>query len=145
MRLRPPSTPLITVDPYFSVWSPSDVLTDSETVHWTGSPNTILGYAEIDGAKFRFMGKNGKDDKSPVLTQTKKDCDALSTYYTFEGAGIVLKLTFTTPLLLDDLDIMTRPASYLHIDVSSKDGAVHKIKINISVSEEICLDKKGVG
>lgn len=143
MRLRPPSTPLITVDPYFSVWSPSDVLTDSETVHWTGSPNTIVGYAEIDGSQFRFMGKNGKDDKSPVLTQTKKDCDALSTYYTFEGAGIVLKLTFTTPLLLDDLDIMTRPASYLHIDVSSKDGAAHKVKINISVSEEICLDKKG--
>ncbi len=142
MRLRPPSTPLITVDPYFSVWSPADRLTDAATVHWTGSPNTILGYAVIDGASYRFMGKLHRDDNSPVLTQTAFDYDALSTRYTFTGAGVELKLTFTTPVLLDDLAVMTRPVSYLKIDVASADGACHDVQVKIAVSEEICLDKR---
>lgn len=143
MQLRAPSTPLITVDPYFSVWSPADQLTDTVTVHWTGHPNTILGTAEIDGEVYRFMGKLNHRDNSPALTQTHRDCDTFSTTYTFEGAGIALDLTFSTPLLMDDFDLLTRPVSYLKTEVKSIDGASHKVKIKLSVSEEICLNNRG--
>lgn len=143
MRLRPPSTPLITVDPYFSVWSPADKLTDRTTVHWTGKPNTIVGTAEIDGENYRFMGKLHANDNTKTLTQSKFDYNALSTYYTFEGAGIALDLIFTTPLLMDDLALMTRPVSYLKTTVKATDGACHTVKIKIAVSEEICLNYRG--
>ena len=52
MQLRAPAYPLITVDPYFSVWSPSNKLNESNTVHWTNSPNTISGIATVDGKKY---------------------------------------------------------------------------------------------
>lgn len=143
MQLRPPSIPLITIDPYFSVWSPADVLTDSVTVHWTGHPNTIIGTAEIDGETYRFMGRLNRNDNTPTLTQTSRDCDALSTYYTFVGAGIELSLIFTSPLLLDDYDILTRPVSYLKTEVRSADGKAHSVKLKLAVSEEICLNNRG--
>ena len=143
MILRAPSNPLITVDPYFSVWSPTDVLTDSVTVHWTGKPNTLVGTACIDGVAYRFLGKSFHEDDSPVMTQIKKDCNALSTTYLFEAAGVRLTAVFTTPLLLDDLNILSRPVSYLRILAASTDKQNHDINIKIAASEELCLNYRG--
>ena len=139
MILRAPAVPLITVDPYFSVWSNTDRLTDADTVHWTGKPNTICGILEIDGKPYRFMGKGSEEP----LTQTNLDVTTLCTTYTFEGAGIELTAKFFTPLFPDDLDIMTRPVSYLALSVKSVDGVEHTTKVTIAASEELCLNEKG--
>ena len=75
MQMRVPSVPLITVDPYFSVWSPADRLTDTDTVHWTGRPQVLNGYAEIDGIQYRFLGA---DASVPAMEQTGLSVEALS-------------------------------------------------------------------
>ncbi|MCI8388402.1 MAG: DUF4965 domain-containing protein [Clostridiales bacterium] len=139
MILRAPAVPLITVDPYFSVWSNTDKLNDGDTVHWTGKPNTICGVVEVDGKDYCFMGKCGADK----LTQTAVDITALTTTYTFEGAGISLNACFFTPLFPDNLDIMSRPVSYLELSAKSIDGEAHSLKAKIYASEELCLDTKG--
>src|SRR5689334_14649144 len=51
-----PTTPLITCDPYFSVWSTGKKLTDKPTTHWTGKPHRLVGIIAIDGVAHRFLG-----------------------------------------------------------------------------------------
>lgn len=54
--LRLPSVPLVVNDPYFSIWSPFDKLTDGTTRHWTNDEKPILGLLRVDGTAYRFMG-----------------------------------------------------------------------------------------
>ena len=138
MKLRAPSYPLITIDPFFSVWSPADKLTDADTEHWTSRPNVISGIANIDGNDYRFMSKG--DNTIPAMKQISADCTAFSTTYVFEQDGVRLTLIFTSPILMTDLYLLTRPISYLEIKKEIIDHKKHDVKIKVSVAENICTN-----
>lgn len=139
MKMRPPAIPLITVDPYFSIWSPSTKLTDSTPMHWTGSPNTIVGNVNVDGEELRFMGSG----TAPAMRQIYFDMSAMVTDYVFESDKIRLSVSFFSTLFTDDLYRLSRPVSYMTATYSSVDGKSHQVKLTISASEELCINKKG--
>lgn len=139
MALRAPSVPILTVDPYFSVWSASDRLTDSDLVHWTGKPNSIRGTVTVDGAAYGFMGKS----ELPVLEQTALTVSALCTEYIFEGAGIRLCVEFFSTLFCDDLYLLSRPCSYMRVCCDALDGQVHDVRVKVTADETLCTDKAG--
>jgi len=291
---RPPAVPLVTVDPYTSIWSFTDKLNDSPTRHWTGKSQPLNGFVRVDGQAYQFMGTapvsvktilpvalstsyevqltrekpadgwekpgfqptgwqrgqapfgNGQSNPVPPKTQWDReiwyrrtftlgkvnpenlmlyishdddvevflngvkayDCapcfigdyrefaiapeakaalkegqnvmavhcksprggayidaglieeqkievgapvrpaeqqslkvTATSSQYTFKAGPAELTVTFTTPLLLNDLDAMTRPASYITYSVKSTDGKSHAVQVMTSASGLLAVNQ----
>lgn len=141
MTLRAPATPLITVDPYFSIWSMTDKLNESTTKHWTGKDNTLIGILTLDGKDYRFMGSG----EGEILPQESVDINAMNTVYRFGNDKIELTADFLTPLFPDSMYYISRPVSYLSLAYRVRDGKKHKVKVTLLASEELCLNAKGEG
>ena len=138
-QLRPPAVPLVTCDPYFSVWSMADRLTDDLTRHWTGSPNALRGLIRIDGRAYRILGT--EPPGTPALPQVGLRVLPTRTLYDFEGRGIHVTLTFTTALLAGDLDILSRPVTYLTWEVRSVEAKSHAVSLYYDNSAELVVNK----
>jgi hypothetical protein len=134
--MRPPAVPLVAHDPYFSVWSMTDRLNESGTSHWTGKPNSISAAVRIDGRSFRLMGR----DQGQALQQTRVEVLPTRTIYEFAGDGVSVGLTFLTPALPQDLDVLSRPLTYLEFSATSTDGKEHEVAIYFDASSELVVN-----
>jgi hypothetical protein len=136
--LRPPAVPLVAHDPYFSIWSMADQLNAQPTKHWTGTTQSIDSLARIDGKLYRIAGTDPRG--TPALTQKRLQVLPTHTIYDFEGAGIALALTFFTPALPDNLDVLSRPVTYVSWTAHSTDGGGHKVEIYLDASAQIAVN-----
>ena len=138
---RAPATPLIAHDPYFSIWSMTDDLTGSNTEHWTGHPQPITGIARIDGKAYRFMGHDPED--VPSMQQVSSTVTPTHTRYGFRQGGVTLVLTFFTPAMMNDLDVLSRPVTYVSWSVRATDGAMHRVSVLMDVDPAIAVNDRG--
>lgn len=142
---RAPAVPLIAADPFFSVWSNADHLYDSVTHHWTNQRHHLSLTVSIDGKFYRVMGHLNPFGERYMtefepLPQTSVDILPLTTRYTFENEAVRLTLSFMTPLLPDDLMLLSRPVSYLSYRWEALDGKVHDIRMFLDVAAELAVN-----
>ncbi len=137
-KLRPPAVPLVTHDPFTSCWSMADRLNDEWPKHWTRRVHAMFGMIRVDGKAMRFMGHPmGCREEIP---QRSVDVHATRTVYTFSDGKVLLTVTFTSPLLMDDLDLLSRPVSYIDFDVVSADGKPHQVELHFDATAEWAVD-----
>ena len=142
MKLRAPAYPLITIDPYMSVWSMGDRLNAGTVRHWTGRDMPLDGLADIDGETYVFMG-DAERLGLPGMEQTSVEVEAFATRYRFEAGGVELTAEFLSPVLPDDLQLLSRPVSYLRTAVRTTDGGAHRVAVTVRASEAFCLNEPG--
>lgn len=135
---RAASVPLILSDPYFSVWSPADRLTDCDTQSWTGKEQPVRGYVTVGETTFRFMGA---DPLIPALPQTGLEVTATQTTYQFENDWLTLTVRFSTDLDLTQLQKISEPVTVITTSAKTKKSAAGEpVLIKLAFSEELCRD-----
>ena len=143
MKFRAAATPLITVDPFFSVWNCEDTLNAGYTKHWSSNACPILAGVMLDDVFYSVCGVSC--DFTPlkrVLYQTECNVTPLSTYYTFENEHVKLKLCFTTPLLLNKPEILSRPVSYISYEIERKTDIHSRVKFLFGINARACVDNR---
>ncbi len=73
--------------------------------------------------------------------QKSVDVKATQTVYTFTCGTVDLALTFTSPLLMNDLDLMSRPVSYVSFKVRSNNNKTHDTQIYFGASTAIAVNE----
>ncbi|MDR1818525.1 MAG: DUF4965 domain-containing protein, partial [Puniceicoccales bacterium] len=133
--LRLPAVPLVTHDPFFSAWSRTDTLNASWPAHWTGANFGLCVMLAVDGKPYVLCG-DPQEKGVARAEQTAVRVSATRTQYVFNAGGVEAALTFTSPLLIDDLDALSRPATYLHVSAANTTGAAKKLRLYADVTGE---------
>jgi len=114
----------------------ADKLTDHNTRHWTGREQPIYGLARIDGKTWRFMGEDPRE--LPAMEQTSLEVTPTHTIYQFQAGQVSLTVSFFTPAFPKDLDVLSRPVTYL--TVSATGLGSHELSVLIDVDPVIAVN-----
>ncbi|QHS56922.1 DUF4965 domain-containing protein [Mucilaginibacter sp. 14171R-50] len=88
------------------------------------------------------------DELKPVINmdvktakQTGVTINATQTIYTFKCGDADLKLTFTSPLLMDNLNLLSRPVTYITYSVKANNNKAHDVKVYFGASADLARNK----
>ncbi|PVH24633.1 glutaminase family protein [Sphingobacterium corticibacter] len=99
-------------------------LSPEQTAKLTRGEHLIAGYCHNTGGNGFFdvgvvVEKDTPRSFEKTAQQISVDVQAMQTHYTFRCGDVDLKITFTAPLFLDDLNLVARPVNYISYDIKS--------------------------
>ncbi|MDF9831712.1 DUF4965 domain-containing protein [Parabacteroides sp. PF5-6] len=83
-----------------------------------------------------FKKENIGDVFTTKAVQKSATVMPTQTYYTFECGPVELDLVFTSPLLMDDLELMSTPINYISYQVRMTDGKAHDIQMYMDATPQ---------
>ena len=121
-------------------------LSDEVVASLKKGDNLIAGYCynRVGNGLLDFgllVEKESKKYFSNTAVQTSVDVQATQTHYAFTCGGVELNLTFTAPLLMEDLDLVSRPVNYISYGVNSNDGKKHSVQLYFEASPRWAVDQ----
>ncbi len=137
-EFRPPAVPLVVHDPYTSVWSFADTLTEQWCCHWTGHQRTMSGLLHLDGKLYRFIGP--PDLGGEVMKQVVCNVYPTRTIYEYEAGGVKLNVKFTTPMVTEDFRWLSSPCTYVEFELVSVDGKEHSAVVYFDIGLDWCVN-----
>jgi hypothetical protein len=75
-----------------------------------------------------------------VALQKNITIHATQTIYSLACGPVDVQLKFSSPLFLDDLNMVSRPVSYLTWTAQSNDGAIHDVQVYLGASTDLAVN-----
>lgn len=116
--LRLPSVPLIMNDPFFSIWSPFDKLTDGTTRHWSDQQMAIDGLLRVDGTTYRFMGREKEHLFQSVVPMADEEAWQAQVTYDKQGSTAWVATNFEDSTWTTETAAWGSPKEYPNIRTS---------------------------
>ena len=140
---RAPATPLLSQSPLINAFAPADTLNEGNIVHWTGADLDWFAGLLVDNSFYLIMGNPAVAWAAAPLaraTQTSVTVFATQTVYTFAAGPVAVNLTFTSPQIAGDYDLMSRPCHYFTYSLAATDGAPHAVSLYQDVTSYLVLN-----
>jgi hypothetical protein len=111
-----------------------------------GERNVIAVHClDRGGLAYVDFGIFMESDDKPIFAQTAVQkgvkITATQTKYDFTCGPVDLHVEFVSPLLMDDLDLLSRPVNYINYDVVSNDGQSHDVAIYFEATPEWAVNE----
>jgi hypothetical protein len=106
--------------------------------------NVLAIYCENTGGQgYIDAGLYNRLPAQPIqqATQKKVDITATQTKYEFSCGPVFLAVNFLSPLIASDLDLYSRPITYISFNVMSTDGKPHDVKLFFNGSPDIARNR----
>lgn len=107
---------------------PASLLKDGENLFAAHCHNTTGG-AYVDFGLYKNTMQAAVQNSVQVL--------ATNTYYNFACGPVDLDVVFTSPQLIDDLEVQSFPASFISYQVKSNDGQEHDVQVYVGTSAQL--------
>ncbi len=90
-----------------------------------------------------FLKDKAVSSFETAAIQTSVNVLPTQTYYTFSCGPVDLDLIFTSPLLMDDLNLLSTPVNYISYQVRPTDGKEHDVQIYMEATSDWAIDAPG--
>ena len=97
----------------------------------------LRGNAWLDAG----FGKQKNAKQLNLAKQISVEMTATQTKYVFACGPVQVNLTFTSPLIASNLDLLSRPVSYVDLQVKSLDKKIHDTELTFAMSTDVARNE----